>query len=208
VIVPAFLVAVGLGAASGAFSTNAILSRWLKMAASSLVVVIALVTADDVTAYVVLVIAALCSSWIGDIALSFDVRKAFLIGLMAFALAHVLYVMSFVSLGSPNVVWFMIGAAVMAVVGLQVARWLRPRLPDPMVVPVMGYIVIIGAMVSFAFGTVGGPGAAWLPEAALLFAASDILVARNQFTSPSPMNRVVGLPIYFAAQVMFAFSVG
>lgn len=207
-IVPAFLVAVGLGAASGAFSANLMASRWLKMAASSLVVVIALVTTDDVTASVLFVIAALCSSWIGDLALSFDSRRAFVIGLMAFALAHVLYVMSFASLGRPNVVWFMVGAAVMAVVGMLVVRWLRPHLPDPLVVPVIGYILIIGAMVTFAFGTVGGPGASWLPGAALLFAASDIFVARNQFTSPSTMNRVVGLPLYFAAQVLFAFSVG
>lgn len=207
-IVPVLLVAVGLGAASGVFSANRVLSRWLKMAASSLVVVIALVTAEEATAYVVFVTAALCASWIGDLALSFASQRAFVTGLLAFALAHVLYVISFASLGSPNVVWLMIGAAIMAAVGFTVVRWLRPHLPDPLAVPVMVYIVIIGAMVALAFGTVGGSGASWLPEAAVLFAASDILVARNQFTSPSTMNRVLGLPLYFAAQVLFAFSVG
>ena len=84
-IVPAFLVVVGLGGASGAVSTNAALSRWLKMAASSLVVVVALVAADEATAYLALVIGALCSSWIGDLSLSFDSRRAFVIGLLSFA---------------------------------------------------------------------------------------------------------------------------
>ncbi len=207
-IVPAFLVVVGLGGASGAVSTNAALSRWLKMAASSLVVVVALVAADEATAYLALVIGALCSSWIGDLSLSFDSRRAFVIGLLSFAVAHVLYTVAFISIGPPSVGWLCAGVVLMAVVGALVIRWLRPHLPDALVLPVGGYVVIIGAMVSFSFGTVGGPGASWLPIAAVLFAGSDVLVARNQFTTPSTTNRVIGLPLYFAAQVLFAFSVG
>jgi hypothetical protein len=42
---------------------------------------------------------------------------------------------------------------------------------------------------------------------ALLFAASDLAVARDQFVRPGLANRMVGLPLYYAAQVLLALAV-
>jgi uncharacterized membrane protein YhhN len=41
---------------------------------------------------------------------------------------------------------------------------------------------------------------------AVMFAVSDIFVARDRFVSPSVANRLWGLPLYYAAQLIFALS--
>jgi hypothetical protein len=63
-------------------------------------------------------------------------------------------------------------------------------------------------MVATAFGSLGTDPDPRIPVAASLFAASDVLVARQQFVTHSMSNRVIGLPLYFVAQVMFALTVG
>jgi uncharacterized membrane protein YhhN len=48
-----------------------------------------------------------------------------------------------------------------------------------------------------------------LLRAAVLFYLSDITVARDRFvTGPRFLNRLVGLPLYYSAQFLFAFSIG
>jgi uncharacterized membrane protein YhhN len=42
---------------------------------------------------------------------------------------------------------------------------------------------------------------------AALFFASDLLVARDRFVRPGLANRLVGLPLYYAAQVLLALAV-
>jgi len=44
--------------------------------------------------------------------------------------------------------------------------------------------------------------------AAILFYFSDILVARQVFVRRSLLNPAVGLPLYYAAQYLFASTVG
>jgi uncharacterized membrane protein YhhN len=41
---------------------------------------------------------------------------------------------------------------------------------------------------------------------ALLFAASDLAVARDRFVRPALRNKLWGLPAYFAAQLLLAAS--
>ncbi len=40
----------------------------------------------------------------------------------------------------------------------------------------------------------------------ILFYISDLFVARQRFVVDSPVNRVVGLPLYYVAQFLLAFS--
>jgi uncharacterized membrane protein YhhN len=42
---------------------------------------------------------------------------------------------------------------------------------------------------------------------AVLFAASDLTVARERFVHRSAWNRVVGLPMYYAGQLLIAWSI-
>ena len=54
----------------------------------------------------------------------------------------------------------------------------------------------------------GGAGAPWMiPVGALLFTASDIAVVRDRFVSKGFSNRLWGLPLYYAAQLIIAWSI-
>ena len=44
--------------------------------------------------------------------------------------------------------------------------------------------------------------------AAVAFYLSDVSVARDRFVAPGFGNRIWGLPLYYAAQLLFALSTG
>ena len=73
---------------------------------------------------------------------------------------------------------------------------------------VVDRILVGGAMAMFANGTISSTVRWLVLPGALLFYASDIFVARDRFVKPGFDNRLFGLPPYFAAQFMFAFSLG
>jgi hypothetical protein len=94
--------------------------------------------------------------------------------------------------------------------------------------PVLAYIAVITGMVAAAAGavagagpalpataalTAGGPTARWVWQTAVMAAAvafylSDVSVARDRFVAPGFGNRIWGLPLYYAAQLLFALSTG
>ena len=180
--------------------------RWYKMLASSGFVAIALSVGGLSSAYGRLVLAALVCSWIGDLLLTYPSRPAFLGGLVAFLLGHVGYSVAFGLLGLNP--WFVAVAAVVVVlIGYPVWRWLRPHI-GVMAGPVIAYVVVISVMVTMSVGAFGAGATALIPIGATLFYASDIAVARNQFVAPGVANRVVGLPLYYLAQVLLASTAG
>ncbi len=146
------------------------------------------------------ILAALILSWFGDLFLGFD--KAFLAGLASFAVAHLAYVAAFATFGI-NQTAVLISGTVMFAVGFVTLGWLRPHLPMTMGLPVTLYVVIIGSMISSAVGT-EQPGL-WVPAA--VFAFSDLAVARHRFVDPGFVNKLWGLPLYFAAQFALATTV-
>ncbi len=157
------------------------------------------------------VMAGLVLSWIGDVFLIFYARPLFMAGLLSFLSGHICYAVGFLGHGTlPPVA--VLGVALMAAVSVKIFFWLRPHL-GPMAGPVMTYIAVITAMVAGAlslFGTAHFPAAArWLVlGGALLFYASDLLVARDRFVKNEFSNRLYGLPLYYAAQFFFAFAIG
>ena len=100
-----------------------------------------------------------------------------------------------------------VSGVVMAITAAAILRWLSPHVPQRLQTPVALYVGIISVMVVASFGTSGAVADPRIPTAAVLFAISDVLVARQQFVIPDLANRVFGLPIYFAAQVLFAITV-
>lgn len=157
------------------------------------------------------VLAGLILSWIGDVCLIFSSRKLFLAGLVAFLLGHVCYAVGFYAHGVFDS-WIVAGLVVLLVAGVVVFRWLQPHLGS-MTGPVIGYIVVISVMVGGALAVYFH--AQWPPNArcmilsgAILFYFSDILVARDQFVVSAFVNRLIGLPLYYAAQFLFAFAIG
>jgi len=69
----------------------------------------------------------------------------------------------------------------------------------------VSYLAAISLMVVLAAGTMAAAGPQLL-IGALMFAVSDIFVARDRFVSPSVANRLWGLPLYYGAQLIFALS--
>jgi uncharacterized membrane protein YhhN len=200
---------------------SALWSRILKIAASTAMVTIVFAASPTPTGYVLFITAGLAASWIGDLALSFagnaprslEVvpqlhrgRRAFLAGLVSFALAHLLYVASFFARSSMDVVAIFFAGIVMAITATAILRWLSPYVPDELTFPVTVYIGIITVMVVTSFGTSGAFADPRIPTAAVLFMISDVLVARQQFVAPTRWNRIVGLPTYYAAQALFAIT--
>jgi uncharacterized membrane protein YhhN len=191
-------------AAATAEDTNGRLARLLKMAASSATILFLVATSSEATAYMWLLLAALALSWIGDLALTFDGRRPFIVGLVSFAVAHVVYAAAFVVRGGVDLPILALAGAVMVGFAVAVLKWLAPHRPAELRRPIMAYVVIISLMVTMAFASQGDSLDPRIPLGAVVFAASDILVAREQFVARTRWNRIIGLPLYFAAQLLLA----
>ncbi len=156
------------------------------------------------------VMTGLILSWFGDVFLIFYARPLFLAGLLAFLSGHVCYAIGFLGHGTlpPGAV---VGVAPVAAVSVRVFFWLRPKL-GPMAGPVIAYIAVITLMVAGAISVFAAPYPApgrWLVLCgALLFYASDLLVARDRFVTKEFANHLYGLPMYYTAQFFFAVAIG
>lgn len=182
--------------------------KWVAKPVASLGFVGAAVAAGALaTPYGVAVLGALLLSTLGDVLLIPEGAKgAFLGGLGAFLLAHVAFAVAFWVRG---VDVLGIGAAlpVLGVFAALVGRWLVPHVKPSMKGPVVAYILAIAAMVTLAAGAVAAGAPALIGAAAVTFLVSDLFVARQRFVTPGLVNRVFGLPLYYGAQLAFAWTV-
>jgi uncharacterized membrane protein YhhN len=181
------------------------MARWLRMASSTGFIAVALSAGAVSSSYGRIVLVALGLSWLGDLLLTFESRRAFLGGLVVFLLGHVAYSVAFVTLRA-DPISLVVATLAVAIIGGLVWRWLSPHIGD-MKIPVIAYIVVISVMVILAFGTINGARNWLIPIGATLFFVSDLFVARNRFVSPGIVNPSLGLPLYYTAQVLLALSV-
>lgn len=182
-------------------------ARWIfKPATSALFLVFALLQGPR-DAYDGWIIAGLALSAVGDVALIPAARRWFLAGLVAFLLGHVAYLLAFATRIPP---WTLHPAAAAAIVATSLGAWLylRPHV-GAMRWPVLAYMGVITAMAIGAFAMSAGGGDARIALAASLFYLSDLTVARSRFVPGAGFaDRLVGLPLYYAAQFLFAATVG
>jgi uncharacterized membrane protein YhhN len=145
----------------------------------------------------------------GDVALMFqEERRAFIIGLGLFLVAHIIYTVVFLSLGRFSA-WDILSAVILAAVAVGFYRLMAPKLGS-MKGPVIAYMVVISAMVSRAFSTLMSPvfseGQAWMVVAgALLFYFSDVVLAANRFWRPWKYHRA-SLSLYYSGQLLLALA--
>lgn len=177
-----------------------------KLGASTCFVWLAIVLGAMQSRYGQWVLGALVLGWLGDALLLGTRPAAFMAGLVAFLLSHGLYATAFVSgpLNGPAMAVALIAACAAGVV---VLRWLRPHTPAPFKAPVLVYVVVILSMCVAAVGHAVATGRWIVLWGAVLFAVSDIAVARQRFVRPSPVNHLWGWPTYFVAQLLLAWSV-
>ena len=162
--------------------------------------------------YFYLILAGLVFCFAGDICLAFFFnRKVFAAGLAFFLTGHVAYILAFFMTSGVNAgSWISLGA--ISIISGYVFIRLRPHL-GPMMGPVIAYIAIISIMVVGAASLVvrqdfSVPARALVMTGSVLFYVSDLFVARHRFVKKNIFNRYAGLPMYYAAQFMLAFSVG
>lgn len=159
------------------------------------------------SAYGMTVLAALIACALGDVLLiTKGAGPSFLAGMAAFALGHAGFAAAFGQLGIDRTATA-VALFFMAVVTVATLRWLAPRLPADMRVPIQVYIAIISVMVALAAGASAESGSPWMLVGAAAFAASDLSVARERFVQPAFANVLWGLPLYYAAQVVLALTV-
>jgi uncharacterized membrane protein YhhN len=152
------------------------------------------------------ILLGLCLCALGDVLLIPRANgRPFLFGIASFALGHAAYAYAFYARGLrpwPSLIAF---AVMLAIVGV-VLRWLSARLPADMRVPVRVYMGVIASMVALAVGASSATSDLRIAIGAVAFAASDLSVARERFVRPSLANLLWGLPLYYAAQWLLAWS--
>lgn len=154
-----------------------------------------------------LLVAALALSAVGDAFLSRDGEKAFMGGLASFLIAHIVYIALFLRAGGglgllaaePWRGAILLAMAVFAVVTLA-ALW--RRVGPGLRIPIAVYVVAIMVMGISALTT----SSAWVIGGALLFMASDGLLATDKFlvAAISPHRgwmRLAVWVLYYAAQL-------
>lgn len=184
---------------------------FFKPVSTLLVIAVALLsflTPNVDPAFTLWVTAGLVLSLGGDVALMFESNRAFLVGLVLFLLAQVVYSVAF-TLFNGFYAQDLIPAAVLLVLAAGIYAYLRPGL-GKMRGPVIFYILAICFMVNRAvstfFGTAFTPTQAWLLTlGAMLFWLSDLILAVNRFRHPFEANRL-GLYLYYGGQLLIALS--
>jgi uncharacterized membrane protein YhhN len=182
-----------------------------KTILSCLFIVAAMVQDHGPSGYYPLVLTGLVFCLGGDVCLALPHRRAFLVGLTSFLLGHVFYVIAFASFAQMDLRTLAGSAAVFVASGC-VYLWLKPHL-GPMNGPVVAYVLVISLMLCGAWSVAGNNHVSWSGSVAVLagasaFYLSDLFVARDRFLGKAFVNRLIGLPLYYAGQFLLAFSVG
>jgi len=154
-----------------------------------------------------LIITGLLFSWAGDVLLLFENKHAlfFIGGLASFLLTHICYIIYFLKIRSvqPSLIkkqpWI---AALVAGYGVSLVMFLLPYLGE-LKIPVVVYAIVICNMLMFSlhvFYRVNKPANLLFVSGAILFTASDSMLAVNKFYQPFTGAGVLIMLTYCAAQ--------
>ncbi len=142
-------------------------------------------------------VVALVASLAGDVFLMVPGDR-FVFGLGSFLVAQVLFAVGF-SLHAGTVTEHLIGTAIVVAIAaplcVRFVGALRAAGRSALVVPVVVYMVAIGAMTATAIASANGFAIA----GALVFMASDSLIAETRFVRERPWGRVAIMVTYHAA---------
>ena len=142
---------------------------------------------------------------VGDVCLA--LQRAFLPGMIAFAVGHALYVAAFLRWNRTPAPLLLAPVGLFAGTGL----WLMLPGAGALTLPLAIYVLVIAAMIwraaACALEPGGHPLSRWGPLAgALLFGFSDTLIGIHRFAQPLPGAAFTIILTYWAAQALFAAS--
>lgn len=156
-------------------------------------------------------------SLVGDVLLMISLDRLFLPGLAAFLLAHLSYITGFRAELTTVNVWSLILLAFIAINASRLLRRIvgamRARGENTLILPVIVYGIVISIMLYAAMSTTSNltwsPLAASLVSAgALLFVASDVILAWMKFVAPLKNARIWNIALYHLGQIGLIAGVG
>jgi uncharacterized membrane protein YhhN len=182
-----------------------------KVLLSSLFVFAILIQPHHIRQYYQCLLAGLIFCMGGDICLAVPREKMFLAGLVFFLLGHSFYIFGFFHVANPGM-WTWAGSIIVLLISTGIYFRLKSHL-GAMNIPVIFYIAVITVMLSGAWSVFVDSGLTlsgrmMVVSGALFFYISDLFVARNRFVKKKFINRLIGLPLYYAGQFILAYSVG
>ena len=183
-----------------------LLAAVAKIAASCGFLAVAYFAGALKSTYGKLLLAGLTLSFLGDAFLIGDSRQAFLAGLAAFLLAHVVYIAAF-AVNGVSYRWMGFSALPIIACAVAVSAWLAPHTPPELSLPVRLYTGVISGMLVAAIGTRGKGGSVLIVVGASLFFLSDLSVASLRLVQTDFPHYVWGLPLYYAGQLCLALSI-
>lgn len=178
----------------------------LKPLTVLLMVALAMLSTGANSRYRKLITAGLCCSLAGDICLMLP-ANLFLPGLILFFCAHVFYLSAFMVDRGPVK---QKGVLLLLLPAVMILPVIWPGIPPVLIVPVLGYLVIITVMTMQAVGRglAINNKSGWLAAAgAVLFFCSDAFLAINRFGVRLPSAGLLVLGAYYPAQWLIASSV-
>lgn len=162
-------------------------------------------------AYDGLMLAGLALSLVGDMLLGWSLaRRPFMLGLVSFLVAHILYSTAF-TLANGFSAWDLLLLVALLAGSLAAYRVLALDL-GKLKIPVAAYLLVISFMLTKALSSLylgGITGTArWLVVVgAILFFISDALLALVKFQkNPVPAFRAINLTTYYLGQILLALS--
>lgn len=162
-----------------------------------------------------IILSALLFSWIGDVILLFaDIDEIyFILGLVAFLISHVIYTVLFNKQtkirSKKNKAAFLIGSLVIVCYLIGMLSLLLPTLGD-LKIPVIVYATVISLMLLFAFNgflTWKRPGNQYVFMGAIIFIASDSILAVNKFHTPIEKSSFYIMFTYLVAQYLIVTGI-
>ncbi|MFD2100026.1 lysoplasmalogenase [Flagellimonas iocasae] len=128
----------------------------------------------------------------------------FVFGLVAFLLAHLLFIVAFIQHKGFRFHW--LSFVLLYGIGGATFFWLKPDLGDFMI-PVLVYVLVITSMAWQGIGMYvrdKGRAYAWIALAVLFFMLSDTLLAINKFKAPFNYASVLILATYWLSIALLA----
>ncbi len=181
-------------------------TQWLaKPTASAVFVAFGLMRADFGSAFDLWMVTGLILGMAGDVLLI--EQRTFRWGLLTFLAGHAAYIVAFDRAQSFST-WSLVVLLPLVITAVLVTLWLWPH-TSSLRGAVLAYIVIISLM---AWGGIALSLSGALPIrvgiGATLFFLSDLAVARHRFVKAAFLNRAIGLPAYYAGQMLLALTLG
>lgn len=170
-----------------------------------------------ITAYSVLVLGALVAGFLGDFFLEYKSKKLFPLGAAFFALGHLVYSYTFLSVSTQNVISDIIAVSVITLIlSAVIVIFAKTKLK---LQGKKNLILVYAPVLIFAFASALVKGIDAVAEGksafgiclifgGILFLSSDIMIGlgKGGFERPAFLRNAVSYT-YFAAQALFALSI-